>query len=117
MVDVHVVLNDIMELVAEGAERGNCTCSVFHHVTDNPHYRESMEHLLDTLDGILRFSADPEATVSNVAHFLTAVIALGYSLGASDAYDVTLLSDICMPDSLSEADFLAPEIGERPEND
>lgn len=116
MSDVSALLSDVMELVGEGAEQGECTCSVFEHVTRQPNFRESTDHLIQILHGIVDYST-PAALENNVAHFLTAVIALGYALGASDAYDVTLTSDVQVPDTLEALETLeSPALGERPDD-
>lgn len=112
--DVRTILDDILALAREGAESGKCTCAVFRHVTDHEGYHEAINVLLDHLDLVFRLST-PDSVESNVGHLLNAAVALGYSIGAADAYETTLAADITVPDSLAALDYIEPL--DRPNND
>lgn len=114
--DVYALWNDVLDLGREGAENGKCACVVFEHVTDNGNYLETQHEMLDTLALILAMS-EQGATDANVAHFLTAVMAVGYALGASAAYDTSINSDVSVPDSLAGLELLEPRPGDRPAQD
>lgn len=113
MSDVRVVLDDILSLAREGAEQGLCTCAVFRHVAHNEGFHDAVDTLITHMDAIARL-ARPDEFEAAIGHYLTAVIALGYSLGAADAYETTLRTDITVPDSLAALDYIEPL--DRPNN-
>lgn len=119
MSDMRIILEDIMELHGDVVNEGGCACRAFPHVSSQEGFNEATNVLLNTLAGLLTLAElsgmSQEEITSSVGHFLTLVMAVGYSLGASDAYDVTILSDILIPDDLTEFDVLE-DSWERPED-
>lgn len=107
--NVATVFGDVLDLVIESDA---CPCVTLSHVTDNEAYPECMDEAMAILHGIVQHSS-PDDLSRNVGHFLTVLVALGYALGAGDAYDITLQSEVCVPDSLASLDFIGEGLGDK----
>lgn len=115
MSDVRILWEEIMACVECAAIDGKCACVALSHVADQENFVDTINEVMAIADGVLRYSA-PDLLEGNVGHLLTAVVALGYAMGSADAYDITLSSDLSIPDDLSNVDFVE-SYGERPDSE
>lgn len=113
MTNVMALWRDVLDMGREGAECGACACRVFDYVSQNDEFLAASNEMLDTLGLILKLS-NPGDVDGNVGHFLTAVMAVGYALGAGNAYDITLMSELSVPDDLASLDIIETRPGDRP---
>ena len=108
MTDVMDVVNDVMATMEGHANNGECACIAFQYICGLEGFPEASEHLTAILAGIAQYST-PEALESNAAHFLSAVIAVGYSIGASAAFNAVRDSlPVTVPDSLAVGEYVEP---------
>lgn len=108
--NVATVFGDVLDIAM--ASEDKCPCVTLSHVTENECYSETVTEMIALLEGVVTNSR-PEDVSRNVAHVLTVIIATGYALGAGDAYDITLQSEVCVPENLSTLDFVEGRPGDR----
>lgn len=100
--DALKVLEDVVTLCQE-APAEVCPHLTLEHVTRHENEAEAEIGLLQMAGEVLTLAQmtgqDPTPAL---AHIVLFAIATGYALGASDAYDVTISSEVIVPDTLAE---------------
>lgn len=117
--DVAPIYREVMDQAGAGAAGGRCACSVFPEVSHNENWLEASNALVDTLNGIIIIGQASGMTedqiTSSVAHYLTAVVAIGYRMGA--AYVTDQEWSVSVPDTLAGLDIIEPRPGDvRPQD-
>ena len=100
------------DIVSLCADTNQCPHAVLPHVSEV----EGMDALTDNLIGVFADAVnlfltgqDDGTSLGNMlSHALIIMAGIGYTFGASNAYDVVLTSDVVVPDSLAALDFVEP---------
>ena len=105
--DAMEIYGDIVSLCAD---METCPHAVLQHVTDVPGMEALAEHLLligaDAVNAFIAGQDDGTQLGNTMVHALILMAGVGYAVGAEHAYDVTLTSDITVPDTLAAMDWL-----------
>jgi hypothetical protein len=105
--DAMEIYRDIVSLCAD---METCPHAVLPHVVDVPGMEALVEHLMligaDAVNAFIAGQDDGTTLGNTMVHALILAAGVGYAVGAADAYDVTLASEVIVPDSLAAMDWL-----------
>lgn len=115
--DARKVFADVVDLCNESDA---CPHETLEHITRHDGVTDVESAALAMAEGLVARGTAlmvPEGQIlAALAHVVTMVLATGYAIGASDAYDIVLSSDVDVPDTLAALDLIGPAFGDRPED-
>lgn len=87
-----------------------CPHESLSHVTGAEGWSEAEDRLLlGIIEAAQIAGMDQRAGLEHAAHVLILAAAIGYSIGAGDAYSIAVTEEVTVPDTLAGVDFMGDE--------